>query len=201
VTSSIFGKWARSLRPKWLPLVVRFPKYRFGRGTYDDGLEIMEWGEGAKLSVGNFCSIAAGVRIFLGGNHRTDWVTTYPFGHTRGPWSAAAGIPGHPATRGDIVIGNDVWIAYGATILSGVSIGDGAVVGAHAVVSRDVPPYAVVVGNPAQVVRHRFDASTIERLLKLRWWDWSDDKLSRLMPRLLSPDIEAFLSEAARSAD
>lgn len=197
----VFDKWIRLLRPKWLPLAVRYPKYRFGRGTYDDGLEILEWGEGAKLSVGSFCSIAAGVRIILGGNHRTDWVTTYPFGHTREDWPAAAGIVGHPATRGDVVIGNDVWIAFGASILSGVSIGDGAVVGAHAVVSRDVPPYAVVVGNPAQVVRHRFDQSTIERLLALKWWEWSDHKISRFMSRLLSPDIEGFLSEATNTLE
>lgn len=195
----MFERLLRIVRPKLLPLSIRFPNHRFGRGTYDDDLKILEWGEGAKLQVGQFCSIAAGARIILGGNHRVDWVTTYPFSHFRERWPTAAGIPGHPATRGDVIIGNDVWIGYGATILSGVSIGDGAVIGAHAVVSRDVPSYAVAVGNPAKVVRHRFDQPTIDRLLAVSWWDWPEQKIARFMPRLLDPDIEAFLNEASRN--
>lgn len=187
----------RLLRTRRLPLSLRYPRHRFGRGTYDDGLEVLDWGEGASLTVGQFCSIAAGVHIFLGGNHRSDWVTTFPFSHFRDDWPTAAGIPGHPATRGDVVIGNDVWIGFGATILSGVSIGDGAVIGAKAMVSRSVPPYAVVAGNPARIARHRFDQPTVERLLALRWWDWPESKISRLMPRLLSADIESFLQAAA----
>ena len=196
----MFGSILRLLR-KRLPLSARYPDYRFGRGTYDDGLEILEWGEGAKVSIGQFCSIAAGVKIFLGGNHRTDWVTTYPFSQFQAAWPAATGIGGHPATRGDVTIGNDVWIGAGATILSGVTIGDGAVVGASAVVSRDVPPYAIVAGNPGRVARYRFAQGTIDRLLATKWWDWPEDKISRFMPRLLGADIEAFLDEAARSKD
>lgn len=197
----MFERLLRVVRPGLLPLPVRFPTHRFGRGTYDDDLKILDWGEGARLHVGQFCSIASGVRIILGGNHRVDWVTTYPFTHFRDAWPSAAGISGHPATRGDVVIGNDVWLAFGATILSGVTIGDGAVIGAHAVVSRDVPPYAVVVGNPAQVVRRRFEQAVIDRLLAVAWWNWPDAKIARLMPKLLAADIEAFLAEAEASRD
>ena len=197
----MFERLLRVVRPTMLPLSARFPHHRFGRGTYDNNLKILEWGEGAKLQVGQFCSIAAGVKIILGGNHRVDWVTTYPFSHFREAWPGAAGIPGHPATRGDVIIGNDVWIGFGATILSGVSIGDGAVIGAQAVVSRAVPPYGIAVGNPANVVRHRFDQQTIDRLLAVKWWDWTDQKIARFMPRLLGPDIAAFLDEASRNQD
>lgn len=100
-----------------------YDSFPVGRHTYGNP-EIIEWGEGATLSIGAFCSIAEGVAIFLGGNHRLDWVTTYPFNYL---WECGAGFQGHPATKGDVVIGNDVWIGRNAAILSGVHIGDGAV--------------------------------------------------------------------------
>ncbi|WP_353953328.1 CatB-related O-acetyltransferase [Knoellia sp. S7-12] len=145
------------------------------------------------LRIGSFCSIAARVQIFLGGEHRVDWVTTYPFSLF---WPSARTIEGHPRRRGDVVIGNDVWLGSDAIILSGVRIGDGAVVGAGAVVRMDVPPYAVVAGNPARLVRMRFSEDVVQRLLELQWWNWPDRVVEEYLPLMLSTDIDAFLSAA-----
>ncbi|MGI8964626.1 MAG: CatB-related O-acetyltransferase [Limisphaerales bacterium] len=163
-------------------------RFTVGRGTYGEPI-ILHWGEPATLKVGSFCSIAGGVKIFLGGNHRTDWITTYPFSVFR---DSAKAILGHPATRGDVVIGHDVWIGADATILSGVRVGDGAVIGACSVVTRDVPAYGIVAGNPAKLIRLRFTESEIACLKELAWWSWSDSKLDAAMPYLLAGDISAL---------
>jgi len=175
------------------PLHERYPEHEFGRGTYGDDLEIKSWGEGAKLRIGAFTSIAAGVQIFLGGEHRTEWVTTFPFSAL---WPSAKHIAGHPKTKGDVVIGSDVWLGTGALISSGVTIGHGAVIGARAVITRNVAPYTIVVGNPAKVVRERFTPQQIEKLLAIEWWSWPDERIERAMPALLSPDIDHFIREA-----
>lgn len=175
-------------------LQERFPQYEIGRESYGDPI-VRSWKEGASLKIGAFCSIAAGVKIFLGGEHRTDWVTTFPFPTL---WKKQAGhIPGHPRTRGDVVIGNDVWIGTEAIILSGVRIGDGAVVGARALVTGNVPPYAIVAGNPAKLVRMRFADNIVVRLLDIAWWNWSDERIARYMPLLLSVEIESFIDAVA----
>jgi acetyltransferase-like isoleucine patch superfamily enzyme len=148
---------------------------------------------GAKLSLGRFCSIADGVEILLGGNHRMDFVTTYPFGAMSGVWPEAAGRTDHHASKGDVTIGHDVWLGSQCMILSGVTIGTGAVIAARAVVTRDVPPYAVVGGNPARIIRIRFDERTVERLLASRWWDLPRERVAALIPLLQGPDVEAFL--------
>lgn len=188
----------RSLRRHWRRNSGDVPQYGYarGRGTYGTP-RIFHWGEAARLSIGAYCSIAEGVQIFLGGNHRTDWVTTYPF---TALWPQAASIPGHPATRGDVVIGNDVWIGNEAVILSGVRIGDGAVIGAAAVVSRDVAPYTIVAGNPARPVRTRFPEATVRRLLALRWWDWDERRIERYLPLMLCERVEEFLDRAEAEA-
>jgi acetyltransferase-like isoleucine patch superfamily enzyme len=158
-----------------------------------ENIRVRDWGEGADVKIGAFCSIADNVEIFIGGNHRTDWVTTYPFGHVHEdtfPWHGE----GHPATKGDVVIGNDVWIGSGVTILSGVNIGDGAVVSAKSVVVKDVPPYAIVGGNPAKVIKYRFSQDQIERLLKNPWWELSDSRINELIPLLCSNNIEALIA-------
>ena len=173
-------------------LQQRYPHYAIGRGSYG-GLSVRDWGEGTTLRIGAFCSIAKGVQVFLGGNHNTRFVSTYPFSVL---WPAARGLAGHPQTRGDVIIGNDVWIGAEAVILSGVRFGDGAVIGARAVVSRDVPPYAIAAGNPAQPAGSRFDAATVARLLAVRWWDWEDARIERALPLLLSERIEDFLDAA-----
>lgn len=162
-----------------------------GRHTYGSPT-ILWWGEDARLDIGAFSSIADGVTIFLGGNHRPDWVTTFPFSALPG-WGDAVSISGHPATRGNVKIGNDVWIGRGATILSGVTIADGAVVGAGAVVTKNVAPYAIVAGTPAKAVRTRFDAATIAALLDLKWWTWTDDRIRAQVHLLMQDDIGAFL--------
>jgi len=166
-----------------------YPQYEFGKGTY--GIpKVYDWGEGSTLRVGAYCSIADGAQIFLGGEHRTDWVTTYPFPVF---WEAAMGIQGHPRSKGDVIIGNDVWIGTEATLLSGVKIGDGAVIGAKSVVVKDVPPYAIVAGNPARVIKMRFDDDTIARLLRVKWWEWDNARIERALPLLLQEDSRAFL--------
>ena len=172
-----------------------YPGYDIGVGTYADGLlQVRTFGGDATLRIGAFCSIASGVQIFLGGEHRTDWISTYPFCAF---WKEAHHLPGHPRTKGDVVIGNDVWIGSEAVILSGVVIGDGAVVGLRSVVTRNVPPYAIVTGSPARVVRMRFDAKTVNRLLASQWWNLDETDIKKMLPLLMSSNIEAFLVEVA----
>lgn len=172
-------------------LAERYPQYQIGRGTYGD-LSVLTWGEDANLTVGSYTSIAAGVKVFLGGEHRIDWVTTYPFNIL---WESANHYIGHPKTKGSVVIGNDVWIAADAVILSGVKIGDGAVIGARAVVAHDVPPYAVVVGNPGKVIKYRFDEEVVKKLLEIKWWDWKDAEIDLAMPFLLNENMGGFLKK------
>jgi acetyltransferase-like isoleucine patch superfamily enzyme len=143
-----------------------------GEFTYGhEYIEVLSWGEGAKLNIGKFCSIARGVRVFLGGNHNSGRFSTYPFGLINqeifGSWSH----PGHPLTAGNVEIGNDVWIADSVTIMSGVKIGDGAIIAANSHVVRDVGPYEIHGGNPAKYIKSRFSDDVIRRLIKLRWWD------------------------------
>ena len=143
-------------------------------GSFSYGIEnvsVMQWGEGACLTIGSFCSISTNVKVFLGGNHRIDWITTFPFGHIFIDELGGKDIQGHPATNGDVVIGNDVWLAHGVTIMSGVSIGDGAVVAANAHVVNNVPPYCIVGGNPAKEIRYRFNLEIRQLLFELSWWD------------------------------
>ena len=148
----------------------------------------------ANLRIGKFVSIAAGVGIGLG-NHRIDSVSSYPFS-TFGKWWPSAGTAIDHVTKGDVVIGNDVWIGANAFITSGVTIGDGAVIAALAVVTKDVPPYAIVGGNPARVLRYRFPADVIDRLLQVTWWDWSDQKIDSYLPLMYGEDIKLFLDQA-----
>ena len=156
--------------------------------------QFFQWGEGAKYQVGNFCSIGFGVQIFLGGNHRTDWVSTFPFGHTAREVFKDP-VEGHPTTKGDVVLKNDVWIGANATIMSGVTIGNGAVVANSSVVTKDVPDYCIVAGNPARVVKKRFTDAQIQALLENPWWNLPDDEIVRLVPLLCSPNVDDLISE------
>lgn len=174
-------------------LQQRYPYYKFGKGTYSKDLHVFSWGEGSSLEIGAFCSIAEGVKIFLGGEHRVDWVTTYPFSAL---WESASSFTGHPKSKGDVIIGNDVWIGTEAVIMSGVRIGDGAVISARALVARDVPPYSIVVGNPARIIKKRFDDEIINRLLFVKWWEWDNKVIDEHMHLLLTDDIEEFLAKA-----
>ena len=159
-------------------------KYTYGHPT------IIKGSNAGNLIIGKYCSIADQVTILLGRNHRKDWITTYPFPAFGADWPEAMDIPECENSKGDVIIGNDVWIGLGATILSGVKIGDGAVIGARAVVSKDVAPYAIVVGNTAREIGKRFDEKTIEKLLKLKWWDWSEERIRADIRILCSPNTD-----------
>lgn len=167
---------------------IRFQKYKIGEYTYGYP-KVLEWGEGAKLTIGKFCSIAENVTIFLGGNHRIDWITTYPFPSLLEYFPAAHDIIGHPCTKGDIIIHNDVWIGTGVVIMSGVTIGSGAVIAAYSVVTKDVLSYEVVGGNPAKHLKFRFEPNKIEKLLDLKWWDWPIEKIKSSTEYLCSNQI------------
>lgn len=172
-----------------------FPQYEIGRGTYHVPklFHVFDYHQGSTLKIGAYCSISFDVRIILGGNHRTDWVTTYPFPNV---WKEAAHLPCCTTTKGDVIIGNDVWIGAGVTIQSGVSVGDGAVLAAHANIVSDVPPYAIVGGNPGKIIRMRFDENAVARLQRIEWWNWSEDRIQEMLPWMLSADISAFLDKA-----
>jgi acetyltransferase-like isoleucine patch superfamily enzyme len=175
--------------------------FSIGEHTYGHPKVYGVW-QGARLTIGKFCSIAGDdVEIFLGDNHRTEWISTYPFPAFPDKWPEAAGISDYHTSRGDVVIGNDVWIGHRAMILSGVRIGDGAVIGAGAVVARNVEPYGVAVGNPARVVRKRFDGETIRKLLALSWWDWPIDRIRAHIEALCSVNLEALPDMAGQGGE
>jgi acetyltransferase-like isoleucine patch superfamily enzyme len=178
-------------------------RIRIGRFPYgNEHLSVRQWGEGASLTIGSFCSISSAIHVFLGGNHRTDWSTTFPFGHIFEQELGGAGIPGHPATRGDVNIGNDVWIAHGVTIMSGVTVGDGAVLGANSTLVKDVAPYEIVGGNPAMHIKYRFPEEVRNLLLALRWWDLPVQTIRQIAHELLAPpSVERLQSLIARCRD
>ena len=170
-----------------------------GRFTYGvEHLSVRQYGEGASLTIGSFCSIASSVTVFLGGNHRVDWITTFPFGHIFESELGGREIKGHPATHGDVVVGNDVWIGHGATIMSGVHIGDGAVIAANANVVKDVAPYEMVGGNPARHIKFRFDEGLRQALLTLRWWELTVREIRLIAPILSSAPTEAVVAGLIR---
>lgn len=165
-----------------------------GSFTYGaEHIKVKSWGEGTVLTIGKFCSIAGDVTVLLGGNHRTDWVTTYPFGHVHQSTFPCSGI-GHPSTNGNVIIGNDVWVGMGVTIMSGITIGDGAVIADNSHVVKSVPSYAIVGGNPATVIRSRFEPHQIESLLAIRWWDWPTEKIAANVSGLSSPNVDALIA-------
>jgi acetyltransferase-like isoleucine patch superfamily enzyme len=174
-------------------------KHGWTIGEFSYGrLRVRHWGEPVALRVGRFCSFADGVEILLGGNHRLDFGSTYPFHAFPDLWPDVSTPDRFPYARGDVVIGSDVWIGSGATILSGVTIGDGAVVAAKTVVTRDVAPYAIVAGNPAREVGRRFEPETVAALLEARWWELPAVDVAGLVPLLQSPDIAALLAACRR---
>ncbi len=146
---------------------------------------------GDRLVIGRFCSIAAEVRFIMnGGNHATDWLTTFPFPVFGHGWESA--MPDSWPYRGDIVVGNDVWMGYGVTVMPGVTIGDGAIVATRSVVTKDVPAYAVVGGNPAELIRYRFGGEDRARLLEVAWWNWDAEKITRNVKAICAGDIAAL---------
>lgn len=148
---------------------------------------------GDRLKIGKFCSVACGAKfLFTSGNHSLRSLSTYTFPIFYEQWGLdLKNIRDAWDNKGDIVIGNDVWIGYEAVILSGVTVGDGAVIGTRAVVTKDVPPYTIVGGVPARPIRRRFDPQTIARLEELRWWDWEEERIARNLSAIQSgrPDL------------
>jgi Acetyltransferase (isoleucine patch superfamily) len=192
----LINNWRNPLNETRIHLAEKIAKYGFDVGAYSYGNPKVRFPEsGARLTIGKFCSIADRVEILLGGKHRTDWVTTFPFSAFRKRWPTAQDNDDHHATAGDITIGSDVWIGSQAMILSGVTIGHGAVIGARSVVAKDVAPYEIVVSAPARAIRKRFNDATIEKLLQSAWWDLPDDQISELVPLLQSQDVSALLEK------
>ncbi|HEV2071628.1 MAG TPA: CatB-related O-acetyltransferase [Acidimicrobiales bacterium] len=151
------------------------------------------------MTIGDYCSISGGAEILPGGNHNPQWISTFPL---RWQFKMLGALQdGLPSSRGPVSIGNDVWIGRAAMILSGVTIADGAVVGARAVVTTNVRPYAVVVGNPAREVRRRFDDATVDRLLKIKWWNWPERVVREATPLLCSENLSEFFDFADSYAD
>lgn len=187
---NIIKLFIQNFRVKFQGIHERYPQYEIGRGTYGN-LTVLPRGTRSTLKIGAFCSIADGVKIFMAGGHRPEWVSTYPFNAL---WldDPAKGYP-----RGsDVTIGNDVWLCTDCVIMPGITIGDGAVVGARAVVTRDVEPYTIVAGNPAHLVKKRFDDKTIQQLLELKWWTLKDEDIKKLLPLMTNKDIQAFIRVA-----
>lgn len=149
---------------------------------------------GDRLVIGRFCSIACGAKfMFTSGNHSMQSLANYTFPIFFDEWGLdAKDICDAWDNKGDTVIGNDVWIGYEAVIMPGVKIGDGAVIGTRALVTKDVPPYTIVGGVPAKPIRRRFDDATVEKLEALRWWDWDEDRLKRALPAIQAGDIAAL---------
>lgn len=171
----------------------------------DDSISVVAvQGSQRRVVIGKFCSLADGLRFYLDVDHRTDWVTTFPFSEFSAlpHFESGATVVGHPKSNGDIVLGNDVWAGTNASFVSGVNVGDGAVIAAHAHVVADVPPYAIVGGNPARVLRLRFSAEDIAELLQLKWWDLPAQQIGPLIEKLCAPDIKAAIAaiRAARAA-
>lgn len=146
---------------------------------------------GDRLIIGRFCAIATAVQFIMNGaNHPMDGFSTYPFAAMGRGWELGAAWP--ESGRGDTIIGNDVWIGREATILPGIVIGDGAIIGARAVVTHPVPPYAIVAGNPARIVRLRFDQPVINRLCRIAWWNWDAAKITRNLAAIRGADLDAL---------
>jgi len=167
------------------PHTTGYPEVRRNLGHRGDG----------NLTIGDYCSIADGVTILPGNEHGTDWLTTYPFSVL---WPEGESLECHPQTKGDVTIGNDVWIGTNSLVLSGTDIGDGAVIGAGSVVRGRIPPYAIAVGSPCRTVMYRFKPDDIAALLAVRWWDWPEDVVAQALPILLSDDVGGIMDFARR---
>jgi len=187
----------------FLKNIIKNPNIIVGDYTYYDDFEDVYNFEdnvkyhfdfvGDKLIIGKFTMIASDVIFFMNGaNHLTDAISSYPFSIFGENWSDAMEGKVFP-NKGDTVIGNDVWIGYKATIMPGVTIGDGAVIAAHSVVIKDVAPYSIVGGNPAKVIKKRFSTEKIEKLLELKWWDWDVEKITRHVKDLTGRDVGALV--------
>ena len=186
----------------FLKNVIKNPRISVGDYTYYDDFEDVYNFEknvkyhfdfiGDKLIIGKFCMIASGVTFIMnGGNHLTETITSYPFAIFGNGWEQAMEGKEYP-TKGDTIIGNDVWIGYKATIMPGIHIGDGAVVAANSTVTKDVEPYAIVGGNPAREIKKRFSEEQIEKLLEMKWWEWDIERITQHVKKLTGKNLDDF---------
>ena len=167
-----------------------------GQFTYgSENINILFRNSGEDVKIGKFCSIAKDVTILLGGGHRHDWVTTYPFGQVFQSDFGTEQRDGQTISKGSVVVGNDVWIGRGTTIMPGVKVGDGAVIAANSHIVADVPPYGIVGGNPGKLIKLRFDSATVERLLKVQWWDFPIAEINSIKMTISQKPNENILSE------
>lgn len=172
--------------------------WRSDRGTYfDRNVNIISWSDQYMVFLGKYNSIGRDCNFFLHANHRPDWITTSSqlWGPVDDHISNMHMGMGHPNCKGNIIIENDVWIGAKSTIMSGVKIHNGAIVGACSVVTKDVPPYAIVAGNPAKVVKYRFNEKQIDGLLKIAWWNWTEDRIKSEAMNMWSPNIDEFIDK------
>jgi acetyltransferase-like isoleucine patch superfamily enzyme len=166
------------------------------RGTYfDRNVNIISWSDQYVVKLGKYNSIGRDCNFFLHANHRADWITTTSqlWGPVTPEIAEMHMNMGHPTCKGNIHVGSDVWIGAKSTIMSGVTIGDGAIIGSTSTVAKDVPPYAIVVGNPARVVKYRFTQAQIDGLLQIQWWNWDEEKIKTEAMDLWSPNIDEFI--------
>lgn len=185
----------------------------FGIGSYSkDNICIYYWADGNQdqngnpidecfLDVGSFTSISGGLHVILGGRHSPNFISQYPFGKTNFGVQNKHNGKGQPWSKGGVKIGSDVWIATGVTIHDNIIVGDGAVIASNSVVTKDVPPYAIVAGNPAKIIKYRFGefkegAEIREKLLKLKWWDMPIEYINELSPLLCSKNFDEFFKRA-----
>jgi len=161
--------------------------------TYGD-FDLHWWGENS-VHIGKFCSIGGNAKLYLGGNHKINNVTSYPFSNAHGLDASEIGVDGllTNTSKGNIIVGSDVWFGDNCVIMSGVTIGHGAVIANSAIVTKDVPPYAIVGGNPAKIIKYRFSEEIIKDLLEIQWWNWSFDKLNSMKPYIYNTDINQFI--------
>lgn len=184
----------------FLKNIIKNPNIIVGDYTYYDDFENVENFEknvkylfdftGDQLRIGKFCMIASDVTFIMNGaNHLSNAITSYPFAIFGADWSNAMDGKSYP-NKGNTIVGNDIWIGYGATIMPGVTIGDGAIIATKAVVAKDVEPYSIVGGNPAQLIRKRFSEEKIKQLLELKWWNWPLEKITKNVQNLTGNRIE-----------
>ncbi len=184
----------------FLKNLVKNPNIEIGDYTYYDDFENVDNFEknikyhfdfiGDKLIIGKFCMIASDVKFIMnGGNHLTESISAYPFAIFGNDWQNAMDGKNYP-TKGDTIIGNDVWLGHNVTIMPGIKIGDGAIIATNTTVTKDVSPYSIIGGNPGKVIKKRFSEENIELLLQIKWWNWEIEKITENVQLLTSNDFE-----------
>lgn len=192
------GKKAKVFKSNFLSDDPKLKKYKIGKYSYGHPI-VVDFNQGSTLEIGHYCSIARNVTLMLGGEHSYKNISSFPFKTIKREWTDhifpftddfVESEKSDAFSKGNIIIGSDVWIGRNAMILSGVEVGHGAVIGAGTLVTKDVPPYAIVVGNPAKIINYRFKEEEIKVLLETAWWTWSVEKIDKYKNILLQGDVK-----------